>query len=78
MKSAARSPRAAACDDELQDEQRLAGAGGPEDQGARPLLDAAAQQRIEFLDAASQQRPFEAASCARTRPAGERPGPRRS
>ena len=42
---AARSPRAAASNGELLHEQRFACAGRPQDQGAGPLLDAAAQQQ---------------------------------
>ncbi len=38
--------------DELEDERALAGAGGPEHQHARPPFDAAAEQGVEFADAA--------------------------
>ena len=55
MNMAARSPRAIACTAKVQGEQRLAGPGGPEDQGARPALDAAAEQRVELRRRAWQR-----------------------
>ena len=68
--SAACSPRSDARDDELQREQRLAGAGRPEDQGARAALEPAAEQRVELGDAAGQH-------IARRSPSGARRATRR-
>ena len=54
MNSAAFSPRCGRRDGELQRQKGLAGAGRSHHQGARAPLDAAAEQRVEFADAARE------------------------